>query len=324
MLSLNNGEKTNGLQKFFAFGLMAAVAWGAVKLFNYIMPDINEMFENLWKFALVGVPMILIVMYCVFNPLVVWGFFKTLSWKFTSWLIKMDPLSVMDRYVDLLKKKRANLQKTKLSLQANRQALERSMLELEGNIRDNLKRGAAAQEQGQTAIASVAGTKATTDNETLALYRPILEKLKKNCEFLEELDENWGVSIDKLSYTVDQKRKEYVTLKKMADVLGQAKEFANGESDAKKLYDQSVAALEESVTSKIATIEEFEKNSRTILGEMRVDKKVKMDEGLAAIDKYRKSGALNLDSITVEVPTQTIDFQEVKKVPSKFTFGNKS
>ena len=104
MININSGDKTNLPQKVFAFGILGALGYGAVLLLNSVIPPITQLMKNIWELALYGIPLALIVLYVVSNPLMVWGFFKTLSWKLTSWMIKLDPLSVMDRYGDYLRK----------------------------------------------------------------------------------------------------------------------------------------------------------------------------------------------------------------------------
>lgn len=294
MINLPTSDKTNGFQKFIAFGLMGAVVWAGIKAFNYMAPTLIELMKNIWWLVGLGTPLALIVLYVVSNPLVIWGFFKTISWKLTSWLINMDSLSVMDRYADYLTKKLRNLNSTKTQLNAKKIDLRRSMVVLQQNITDNLKKGDAAIQLNRGTEAAYFGTMVRTDENTLKLYQPIYERMVKNLEFLDELSENWDFSIKQLRYTIDGKRKEYVTLKATAAALNQAKEFASGDSDARRLYDESVKALEENVSRKIAAIDEFEKTSKTVMGTIRIEKKMIQDEGLKAIEAYRKNGELLL------------------------------
>jgi hypothetical protein len=293
-LPSNSADKANGFQKFLALIIMVAVGWGVVKLLNNVLPSINELISNIWKLIMYGVPLAFLVIYVISNPLFIWGLFKTISWKLTKWFIKMDPLSVMDRYADYLTKKLRNLNTIKVSLSGKKEKLDRMILELQSNIRENLKKGDAALKQNEQQIASLCGTKVATDRQSLALYGPIQAKMATNLTFLNELSENWQYSIEKLRYTIDRKRTEHEGLREMAKALGEAEAFAKGDTEASKIYNESVKQLEAQVSSNIAKIEEFERNSKSILGNIRVEKQMVQDEGLAAIEEYRKSGELLL------------------------------
>ena len=53
-----------------------------------------------------------------------------------------------------------------------------------------------------------------------------------------------------------------------------------------KIYQQSVELLEENVTQKIAYIEEFEKNSKTIMGSIDIEKQMMNQDGLQLLNSY--------------------------------------
>jgi chromosome segregation ATPase len=200
----------------------------------------------------------------------------------------------MDRYADMLEIKRANLEGVRVELEAKRTKLGREIEDLKQEITENLNQGKAAITQGQNQIASLAGTKVATDQGTLKQYIPIYDKMTANCEFLSELSDNWKYSIEKLRYTIDRKREEYENLKEMAGALNQADEFTNGNTEASKVYKESIKQLEITTSSYIARIDDFEKNSKDILGNIRVERQAVQDEGLATIEEYAKSGQLML------------------------------
>lgn len=306
-LPSNATDRTNVFQKLIAFIIMGGAIWGGIKLFNYLVPDVLLAIRNLWMLIGLGLPLALILIYVISNPLVVWGFFKTLSWKLTSFLIKMDPLSVMDRYADYLSIKLKNLNTTRITLSGKKEKLKRLLQQLNETIEDNLKKGAAAQKVGETNVASIAGNAVIIDRQTLGSYTPIYQKMEANVKFLDELSENWDTSIQKLRYTIDRKRTEFENLKEMANALGQASEFASGDTDASRLYNESVKQLEEQVGQKIAYIDDFEKKSKGILAGMKVEKQMQTDEGLQAIEDYKHSGDLFIPDFSNSIPlTQVV------------------
>lgn len=301
--SLN--DKTNKGQKIFAFLLMAAGGFMAVKLINYVAPDIIQLFKNIWWLIGLGLPLFFIISYVVMNPQFVWGLFKTLSWKLTKWFIKMDPLSVMDRYADHLDKKLKSLETTKVNLEGKKIKLGRLIDDLKIKMQEALKKGQAAQKLGNMSVASLEGTKYQTDYNTVNRYSPMYATMEKHLKFLEELAENWRFSNEKLRYTIDAKRTEYETQKEMATAAGLAKEFLRGDTEAAKLYNESIKEFEIQVSSYIAKIEDFDTSTKTIRSSLNIEQQMIKDEGMNAIDKFNK-GDLLLPDFSQAIVTSSI------------------
>lgn len=311
----SSAGKPNWLEKLFRIAIPAALIWGGIKLFNAVAPSLLEFFDNLWKVALVGVPTAFILLWIISNPTLIWMSYKTLCRKLSSFIIKMDPLSFMDRYVDLLKKNRQELQKTKQSLNADKIELEREIKALKENVDKNMKMAKAALGIGQKDEASHHSNMASTDKKSMELYLPIYKKLESNLEFLSKLDENWGRSIESLSHTVKQKRREYEMLAKMAKALGKASEFAKGDTEASRIYAESVLALEQNVSAKISFIEEFMSNSKGAMKSMDLEKQMMNEEGLSMLDEYMKNGSAFLDEDFQKFEINVNDNQDLFSKP---------
>lgn len=321
MQTLPASDKTNGFQKILAFLLLIGVVWGAVKVINPFFADLVELMKNIWWLIGLGTPLVLLTMYIVTNPLVIWGFFKTISWNLTKWLIKMDPLSVMDRYVEYLSKKLKGLMATIEILKGKQKKLDRRMEELSANINTNIKFGKAAMQiKNNEGEVSLYGTKVAGDKETLKLLQPLKVRIDKSLTFMTALADNWKFGIQKLEYQIQRKRDEYEIIKETAGGLKSAEEFINSDSQAGRLYGESLKALEESVTQKMGYIEEFERKSKDIMSAITIEKKVMQDEGLAEIESYMGNNDLFLPDFSNTSNVQDIEFLDIKQVPpvSKF------
>jgi hypothetical protein len=313
------------LEKLIRLAIPAALIYGGIMLFNAFAPTLIEFFNNFWHIVMVGAPAVFLSLYVLQNPTFLWMGYKTLCRKITSFFIKLDPLSFMDRYVDLLREKRKGLQLSKTNLKAKKIELERECARLKSEITEDLKMSKAALITGDKQLAGHKSGLAATLKGSYDLYTPILAKMETNLTFLNELDENWGFSIEKLSLTVEAKRKEFVMLKTMAKALGAAEEFAKGDTEANRIYKESVAALEENVTRKLAYIEEFENNSKGVMKSMNLEKQMMNDEGLDLLSKYEKEGSvfLNDDYSKFEMKIDpTTDLFSKSNANAKNAFAN--
>jgi len=309
----SSDQKSHWLEKIFRLAIPAGLIWGGIKLFNYMAPTLITAFQNFWVLCAVGIPAVFLIMYVVSNPMLIWMTYKNICHKITGLLIKLDFLSYMDRYVDILKEKRKNLQKSKQFIAGKKVELQRKIDKLTESMNQFLKLAKAAKQLGDNLKAGHNASLAGGDKETLELYIPMLRKLEANLLFLDKLDTNWGYGIEKLEHEVNRLRTQYQTMSEMAKAVGQAAEFANGDTEEAKVYKMSVAALEESLSQKVAAIEEFEKNSKNIMGNIDLEQQVQQNEGMDLLDQYMANNS------TLFLPE---DFGAVKDIETKLTGPN--
>jgi len=317
----SSGSNAHWLEKVLRPIIPLGIGTAIFIFWGKIVPFVVDTLQNTLLAIIYAVILLGTTVFVVRNPTFVWMMYKTFCRKITEFFVKLDPISVMDRHVDLLKRKLKNLNLTITFLTGKKIELEREIETLNANIEEYKKNGISAAKLGDKLAFAEYGTKLQTDQETVNMFMPILEKMKLNLTSLEELSENWGFSIKTLSYTIDRKKKEFVMLKATAKALNQAKEFANGDTESRRLYDMSVTALEQSVSQKIAAIEKFEKDSKTMMSQIRINKQTRTDEGIKALEEHlrNQSSNLKLPDFTKFSPTftkleaETIPFQQVKK-----------
>ena len=319
-IGTSSADKPGFLEKLIRLAIPAGLIYGGIKLFNAFAPTLISFFDNFWTLLLVGGPAVLLILYAMQNGTFLWMWYKTLCKKLTSWFIKMDPLSFMDRYVDLLKIKKKALEEQIRVLLADRINLSREIESLKANVNSYMKAAEAAKKLNKIDLAAHEAGMAATDKQSVDLYLPILDKTNANLDFLNKLNENWGRSIESLSHTVERKRKEYTMLSTMAKALNKASEFANGDTEANRIYNESVQQLEISVSQKIAFIEDFMNSSKDAMQSMDLDKQIYNDEGLELLDQYSKNGSKVLfendfSKFDIKIDNKADLFSKAKSTP---------
>lgn len=293
-LPSNSGGKSPMMEKIIRYGVPIAAVAAGIWFWGTISAFIAMATKNLFNTLLYGIPSAFVIGAVVLYPTFWWMQYKNIVHYIMSAFINMDPLGFMDRYVDILRTKLANVNKTRVELKGRKVASERRLAQLNKDIAANLKQGEAALKLGDTRTASLAGSRASGMRQSVLLYTPNYEKMKKSCDFLDELADNWEMSITKLTEEVARKREEYEVLRDEAKALNQAQEFIKGDTEAGRIYMESVKALEHTVTGYIAQIDDFENKSKDMLAGIRVDNQMQHDEGLNMLDEYIKNGSLML------------------------------
>lgn len=309
----NSGGKPSWLETllrwlpFIGIGALAFWGWGTISTF------VAATLQSTLLTIVYGVPLAILVGSIVFNPSAWWMGYKSVCKWITSMFIKIDPLSYMDRYADILSDKLDNLNKTKVELQGRKVSSERRIENLKTEVSEHQKRGAAALKMNDQSTASLEGSRLQGALDSIKTYTPNFERLTRSCLFLDTLSENLGVTVVKLREDIERKREEFIVLRDEAKALGQAEQFIKGDTEEGRVYQESLKALEYNVTQKIAYVEDFEKRAEPILRGIQVDNKMHNDEGIAALEAFMKNpNALNAPSFKLNsTKVQDIQYEEV-------------
>ena len=307
-------NKTTGGEKFVRIAIFAGLIWGGIKLVNYIAPTLIDLMKNVYWLVGLGVPLAFLTLFIISNQTFLWMQYKRICRGIVSVFVKMDPLSIMKGYLEYLQKKKRNLDTVKVALEGKKIKLGRKMEQLTGEVEKNRRLGQAALKAGDQKQAALYGTYLQGDKQSLDLYRPIYAKLEENDKFLNELSENWGYSIDGLGHEIERKEEEYVNLREMVKALKQASSFAEA-SEAERLYEESLKALEENVSQKMAYIEDFENKSKDMMKGINTEKNLRTEEGLAALNNLKDEKLLLPADYSVfnKLPSETLSYQPIKK-----------
>lgn len=267
-------------------GFMTKTFNGLTGLFSSVIGAAATGAAALVVLLAVGLP----ILWVIQHPDFVSMWWKAVSRKILEGFVKLDPLSFMDAFVDKLTEKLKNLRIVKTILEGKKLKLERKIQQLMKAVDGNMKRAQAAQAQGKKDMAVMLSRKAAGDAESVKLYKPMYDRMVKYLTFFEKLDENWSLSIEGTKYEVERKREEYEVIKEMHKGLSAAEIFTNTDNEQVQIFQMSVKALEESVTQKIAYIDDFEKRSKSMMEGIDIDKQMMNDEGLRMLEQYEANG----------------------------------
>jgi hypothetical protein len=191
-MNSNSGGNTHPLEWFFRIGILGGLVFAGFKLIDYIAPVIEMALEHIWIMALLGIPLLMLVMFILKNPMFIIMWYNALCRKLTSFIIKIDPLSLMDSYVELLKDKLVMVKKSKEVIAAKKLAIERKILDLKTDGQKKMDLAKAAKELHRDSEAAHQSSMAMLDKQSIDLYMPIQQRLSDALIFMDKLTDNWG------------------------------------------------------------------------------------------------------------------------------------
>jgi hypothetical protein len=275
--------------------------------FNKVAPFLITTFDNvvkvvggLWAaagavFATVIIVHLLSKQWDVLSKL-----YRGFSKKLTRALLKIDPFAYIEGHIETLIIKRKNIQDSKRKIEGMKVSLERTIKEISESLDMNMKKASAAKGVGQTDKASMFASMGATDRDSIKVYQPYLTRVNNNIKLMEKIDESCEITITKLTHEVSRKRVEFKTISWVFDGITQAEGIINPDNEKARLFQESMAIIEETVTEKIAAIDDFEKRSKSFMDNVDIEKQMLNDEGLRLLEEYENDNALFKQIPTVD------------------------
>lgn len=309
--------------KILRWAVPAALIWVLIKLFNAAAPTLETFIDNIWMIGLKygGTALLVIIVWLNWTTLNLWwlGKCKALS----SWMIRMDPLSVMKGYLIKLSNKIRGMEQTILFLKGKKLYLEKLIQQKEGDASDFERLAKAAQKQGVNSSAVLNANKAIELRKSIAIYQPIYNRYDKSTTYLDELLENWKQSYESTKFTIDNKEEEFNTLKEMFKGLKSIDDLTKSDSPELQAFADSMKALNDDMTQRQAYLDDFEKRSGPILTDMRVKKQADNDDALKLLEELAKDDNLKLPNYQQFTPSMSVvtgNNEQLVKVDAKYNF----
>lgn len=315
---------TTVFEKFLRYLPIILVGAGVFYFWGTIVPFVEETLKHTLRAAIYAA-ILLIVGGFVWNysSFILMTYHSVCKWV-ASFFIKMDPLSYMDRYADILSAKWKNLNKGIVSIKAELITANNEMEADKKTVEDNVKLGTAAKEMGKTQQAASFGLEARNAQESINLALPGKLRLERSLEFMQAMSENWEYSIKGIRSFNARKRKDYIRLKRNAKILKNSQEFLRGETPEAQIYLESVKVAEEQMSNWLAFANDFEERAKPILEGAEIDKTVRTNEGLAMLEEFKSKLMLPDFNNLPATYTSKLDAEAIPYEESKFNLLNKS
>jgi len=306
--------KSPFVEKAFRWLLLGGIAYGGMKLINYITPFILESVGNMVALGLTAAVVGLFVLN--FKTISLWylGFCK----KITRWIIAMDPISVMNGYLVKLRKKIKNLQSTLLFVSGKKIELRRLIEEKEKLFKEASRLALAAKQQNEMGSANLNATKAMGYKQSIEIYTPIWREYEDKHNFLIKLKENWDLAADGLAFDIELKTEQLNTLRSMVKGLKSIDDLTSSGSAEANALAESFKAAEIDISQRLAYIDDFEKRAKPLLTDMKVKKQAQENDALAFLEEASKDQKLLLPNYQTFTPTydsskvEDISYETVK------------
>ncbi len=228
---------------------------------------------------------------------IVWAAYQIFCKKITGVLIEMDPIAIVNGYLDQLRKNRdvMNDQITKLRQQMG--SLKRLITSNEADRIQNLKLAEAAKKkvngsaetqdvQDAKAQMMLKGRKAGRLNNSNQNLQQLYTKLEVVYRVLKKMYENTGYVLEDTEDEVKTRTIEYEAIKVSSNAFRSAMSVINGDKDKKALFDETMEFMANNIGQRVGEMEHFMDISKSLMDGIDLQNGVFEEDGLKMLEEW--------------------------------------
>lgn len=269
--------------------VMAAIIVGAGIGLYHILPYLITLLTNLYTaLALIaGLGVIFVLATDKRFRTLLWYFYKLAMRKMTAAFIQIDPIGILETYVEDLHKKSHKMAEQITQLSGQRGKVKRQITDYEKEMRDNIDKAKAAEKQGRdratvTLYANKAARSEATIGKlanlfkTMGILESVIKKMNKASTFMIEDTE------DKVKHM----KIEREAVLKSHSVMKSAKAIIAGDNDKKILFDQAMEYVVDDIGMKLGEMDSFMEQSQSFMENMDIQNGVFEARGEKMLEEW--------------------------------------
>lgn len=280
--------------------------------------------------AILGVLGVLIFMALDSKTRTVVGYmYKSVMRWITGLFIKIDPIAILEGYVDELKGnlKKMNRQITQLRGQMHK--LKEMIINNQKEIKANLNQASKAKSQDVRAQVILKTRKAGRLKDSNMKLEDLYRKMEVLYRVLAKMHENSAILVEDVEDQVKVKAAERKAMMAGHSAMKSAMNVIKGDKDKRAMFDQALEAVADDVSNKVGEMERFMELSENFMKSVDLQNGVFEEKGLKMLEEWEmKSDSLLLGEAKEDLILQAnndenvLDLNEPIKRPEKVGRGN--
>lgn len=228
--------------------------------------------------------------------LISYGFKGLMRW-ITSWFTELDPIKILEKYVDELE--------TNFKLLGDNIAkLKNQIAKLKDTVSTNCKEIAKASKliaeakrQGRADVEAINLNQIGRLNALNKKYGVLMGKMEDLNNVLIKMHSYSSYKLTDTKNEIRMKKQEFAAISSGYSAMQNAKSIIDGDFRSKELYDTAIENLTMDLSTKIAEMDNFMELSSSVFKDMDLQNSIYKLEGESIFDKITQEGQSFLDKI---------------------------
>lgn len=272
----------------FIIGALAALGYGLYKLLPFLLSIATN------TLALAGVLMVLgALIYMILDPKVrnlVFYIYKSIMRWITGIFVQIDPIGILETYIDELKNNLSKMDKQIGLLRAQMRKLKDIIDQNARDIQSNLSLASSAKKNDKEGLMILKTRKAGRLQDSNMRLEDLYKKMEILYRVLGKMYDSSEILLEDVIDQVQVKKQEREAIRTSHSAMKSAMNILSGNNDKKYMFDQAMEAIADDVSMKIGEMERFMDLSTNFMDSVDLQNGVFEEEGLQLLEKWEKEG----------------------------------
>ena len=256
------------------------------------LPTIIELMQNTLTAIGLGVGIFAILTILMNDRFrnTVWYMYKGLMRWFTGMVIELNPIAILESYVEDIKEKIVKMEKQLTDLKGQIGKINIKLTKSRADWKLEMDRARAAEKQGKSAEVTLhtrqAGRLEGYINNMDALYK----KMEVLYKVLDKMKYYSEIMVKDTEMTVEIKKEEREAITKSHSVMKSAMSIIKGNDDKKVIFDQAMEFVVDDIGFKVGEMERMLEASTDFINSVDLDNAVYEERGMQMLEEFDKKG----------------------------------
>lgn len=238
-----------------------------------------------------------VLLYMILDPKMrnlVWYMYKSVMRSITGIFVNIDPIGILESYVDDLKDNLRKMSKQIGELKGQIRKLQTLVQANEKEIDNNMKLASLAKERGKDKQMVLSSRKAARLKEVNAKYNALASKMNVLYRILTKMYQNSEILLEDTKDNVELKKQERSIIRTSHSAMKSAMSVISGDPDKRAMFDMAMERVADDVANKVGEMERFMEMSSSFMDSVDLQNGVFEEEGMKMLEEYEKKSNLLL------------------------------
>ena len=289
--------------------LLIAILGGIGYGLMHLMPTLIELAENMIYLVLMLVGLFAVGYMLLDNRVrtLIWYFYKSMVRKATGVFIQLDPVAIIEGFLEDLREKMKEMENQIGSLKGQIRKVKMKIDEKKEKENYYRNMAMAARNKGDNANMNLNNRKAERELDAAKKFGVLAEKTEKLYVVLDKMKRYSGIMVEDIAHEVDIKKEEREIIRTSHSVMKSAVNIINGNSDRKVIFDQAMEFIVDDIGMRIGEMERFMDVSADFMVNMDLENAMYEEQGMKALDEWANKIDEKFDANNYESPVKALE-----------------
>ena len=272
--------------------VLAGLIVGAGFLLYKFLPAIIELLKNTYT-ALALAGGLFVILSVLMNErfrTTVWYLYKGLMRFFTGMVIELNPIAILESYVEDIKKKISKMEEQLQDLKGQIGKIAGKLDAKKTEFKLEMDRSVQAQKLGRTPEVALHTRQAGRLKDYIDKLESLHAKMDMLYKVLEKMRYYSDIMVKDTEMTVEIKKEEREAITKSHNVMKSAISIIKGSDDKKIIFDQAMEFVVDDIGSKVGEMDRMLEASTDFISSVDLDNAVYEERGVQMLEEFDQKG----------------------------------